>query len=311
MSGPGRGLSRGVVDRVLAGVAAVFWGVLFFGLIDLTVFTQGAEFHQSFQVETGWGLFFTFVVAAPLLAVAVGPRTVRPAALHQVGLAAIAVAVGAALSRSPMHLYVVAGLVATVGLLVVAGGGALGSTWLLRGWSLLTGLVALSGAVPWFSYALTSAQESRDGVYSDETAGLQHLPIQAALAIAMVVISVLVATYPSGWRIPAVCVGVCAAWLGTTSVVYPDLEASLGRFWGVAAIVWGGSARRSVATGPTSPGQDARLTQSGAVGASGHHAKVTPVERCRPLPSPPGHKAKVTPANVVGCFSPRQVTTGT
>ena len=38
---------RRVAARLLAAAAAVFWGLLFYGLMDLlTVFVEGAEFAQ-------------------------------------------------------------------------------------------------------------------------------------------------------------------------------------------------------------------------------------------------------------------------
>jgi hypothetical protein len=66
---------------VLAGLLAVFWGFLFYGLIDLLAFAQGPDFHASLLLSTGWGLLFLVLVAGPLVAVAVRPgRVPRPPA---------------------------------------------------------------------------------------------------------------------------------------------------------------------------------------------------------------------------------------
>jgi hypothetical protein len=58
---------RGLVVRILAAALAVFWGLVFYGLIDLLAFAQGAEFHAALLLSTGWGLLFLFLVAAPLV----------------------------------------------------------------------------------------------------------------------------------------------------------------------------------------------------------------------------------------------------
>jgi hypothetical protein len=107
----------------MALLFAVFWGYLFFGVIDLFVFLQGPEFHESFHLETGWGLFFLVLVAAPLVAVAVAPDRVIPAAFQQVLLVAMAIAIGAALSASPRHLLPAVGLGATAVAVAALGGG--------------------------------------------------------------------------------------------------------------------------------------------------------------------------------------------
>jgi hypothetical protein len=42
----------------MALLFAVFWGYLFYGVIDLFVFLQGREFHESFHLETAGGCSF-------------------------------------------------------------------------------------------------------------------------------------------------------------------------------------------------------------------------------------------------------------
>ena len=66
-----------------------------------------------------------------------------------------------------------------------------------------------------------------------------HWPIQAALGVALVLIAALAATYHPGWVVRTWCVGLGAAWLGLISWIYPELAASLGEPWAVAACVWG------------------------------------------------------------------------
>jgi hypothetical protein len=143
--------------RAVAVLFAVFWGFLFFGLIDLLVFLQGAEFMPSFHLETGWGLFFLIIVAAPLLAIALRPGAVLPAALQQVFAAGVTVAIGAALSGSPAHFIPAAGVAATA-LTVAAVGRVRTPLPNLRRWSWTPGALVVAAAGPCVAYARMSAK---------------------------------------------------------------------------------------------------------------------------------------------------------
>ena len=111
-------VSASAVGRFVPGIAAavlgLFWGFFFYGLIDLLAFAQGEEFHGALALSTGWGLVFLFLVAGPLFALSVRASAVSPSALAQVALVAAAVLAAAVLSSSPRHLFVSAGLIATV-----------------------------------------------------------------------------------------------------------------------------------------------------------------------------------------------------
>src|SRR3954451_17805019 len=86
--------------RVLAGLFGLFWGLFFYGLIDLLAFAQGEQFHAALLLSTGWGLLFLFLVAAPLVALAGRACAVLPSALAEVVLVAAAVITAAALGSS-------------------------------------------------------------------------------------------------------------------------------------------------------------------------------------------------------------------
>ena len=65
--------------RVGAAVSALFWAYFFFGLIDLAVpidRTPGS--YDSYLLETGWGVLYTFLVGAAFLSLAVRPEMVMP-----------------------------------------------------------------------------------------------------------------------------------------------------------------------------------------------------------------------------------------
>jgi hypothetical protein len=57
--------------------------------------------------------------------------------------------------------------------------------------------------------------------------------------IAVVVSGLLAASKPAGWRITAWSSGGAAAILGAASLVWPELDGSLGRVAGAAALAWG------------------------------------------------------------------------
>ena len=224
---------------MLAALLALWWGFFFFGIYDLLVFLQGPEFHEAFHLETGWGLFFVFVVAAPLSAIAAAPGRVLPAAPQQVILAAVAFGVAAGLTLSLEHLLTALGLVGTVALLAVTSRDVRASLTPPRTWHWGPGLLVLGAAAPWSAYALRLADTARAGLYPEPTGLLDQWPVLAALAIALILVGALAATLTTGWRVPAWCVAVCSAWFGIASSVYPDLDAALGRRWGLVALAWG------------------------------------------------------------------------
>ena len=85
--------------RLIAAVSAVAWGLLFFGVIDLLVAVEHTPgFYESYLLETGWGLLYTFLVALPLISLTLSPRLSLP--VTQVALVGSAVAVTAVASGS-------------------------------------------------------------------------------------------------------------------------------------------------------------------------------------------------------------------
>jgi hypothetical protein len=228
-----------ITGRVLAALLGVFWGFLFYGLIDLLVFLQGPEFHSSFHLETGWGLFYLFVVSAPLLVIAGVPQHVQPAAVQQVLLSGVAVAAGALVSVSAKHLLSAAALCATAGLVAMFCGGVRAMLPRPRRWAPVPGALVLLAVGPCLVMALKAGAAARAGRHLSITNGLAHWPVEAALAVAVILLAALAATRPRGWILPAWTVGICAVWYGTASVIYPNLDATVGRTWGVLAVTWG------------------------------------------------------------------------
>jgi hypothetical protein len=239
--------------RALAALLAVFWGYLWFGLLDLlVVLEQDESFHRHYLLESGWGLLFLALVTSPLVRLCRAPRDA--VALAQVGVCAAAVLVGAVWGTAWPQALVGIGLGATA--VVLAG------TWppprprvssVDRRLAAL-GVLGLAGAVV-YGWPL-----ARSDAVPDVTNGVSHYPMQASLGLATAGVVVLAATTAS-W-LPAGTAAFAAIWLGVESVVYPHLPGSLHPAGGWATVVWGllvvgatWSARRTRdAEGPSGPG---------------------------------------------------------
>jgi hypothetical protein len=220
----------------VAAVAAVFFGVFFFGLVDfMTPFTLGEEWSDHYLVETGWGLLYLVMVTVPLLVLVARPGLA--VALAQLMAVAVAVASSAVLAGSPAHALPGVGIAMVVGTLV-----ALSPVHdlALPPPARVTAVVAAAGAVPAAGYAWAMARASEN---PELTWGLDHYPAQAALAISVVLVALLAAWTVAGpgraWRLPVGTVAFSAVWLGWQSVVWSERAGTLGSVGGVAAIVWG------------------------------------------------------------------------
>src|SRR6476660_6802213 len=97
--------------RTVAAIAALFWSVLFFGLIDLLVVPlQDASFSAYYVLETSWGLLYTALVAWPLLMFVVHARWWI--FLHIAGASGCAILIVGLIGRIPGQ--VVAGALVTL-----------------------------------------------------------------------------------------------------------------------------------------------------------------------------------------------------
>jgi hypothetical protein len=222
----------------VACLLGLFWGFFFYGLIDLLAFAQGEQFHATLLLSTGWGLVFLFLVAAPLVALGVRGRAVSPSALAEVALVAAAVVAAAALSSSPRHLVLAAGLLAAVAVLAALSRDRpwhVAATWR---WSALPGTLVILAAAPCCAYAWTSARATGGPQVTDDTLGLDHWPVQAALPLALLLISALAAGHPSGWRLPAWSAGTAAAWFAVVCWLEPHLVGSMSRPWAAVTLLW-------------------------------------------------------------------------
>ena len=221
---------RTTIARVVAGLAAVLWGFFWFGLIDLlVVVTQDERFHQHYLMESGWGLLYLVLVAAPYVVLVVRPG--QPVAVAQLWVCSVAVLLGGVWAwQLPPVLNGLAMLASTalVGWLGRAGVPA----WRRPG--PVEGLLAALAVPAALVYGWPLARNQT--LTEDITNGVSHFPMQAALGLAVAGVALLAAVTAA--RLPAWTVGVTVVWIGLESVVYPDLVGSLGVLAGWLAVVW-------------------------------------------------------------------------
>ena len=220
-----------VAARVFAGLAAVFWGFFWFGLIDLLVVViQDEQFHEDYLFESGWGLLYLVLVAVPLIVLAVRPG--HPVALAQLGVVAAAVLVGAAWGSALPQLWNGLGLALTALVLALLGRP---EGLRLRAPDPFLAVLAAVAVPPAIAYAAPLARNT--SAVEEITNGVSHWPMQASLALAVAGVAWLAAFTRS--RLPGWTAAFTAIWLGVESVVYPDLHASLGTAGGMLVAAWG------------------------------------------------------------------------
>lgn len=231
------------VARTLAVVTALFWAVPFFGLVDLAVpILETPGFYEAYLLETGWGVLYTFLVAMPLLVLAVAPRWMLP--LLGLAVVAASLAVTAVVAASWVQLAPAAAIALNAGLL---------ATLVHRrrvrfatGWRAdpVVGALALLLTAPALAFAVDLIRGFREGrpPTDDDTWGIDHWPTQAALALAVGVLAWLVAVGVrrgcSGTVSVTVTVAVAAGWFGYWSLAYPDHAGSAGDVGGAGLFLW-------------------------------------------------------------------------
>ena len=97
-------------------------------------------------------------------------------------------------------------------------------------------LVAIA-AVPLLAYALSNIGLQRSG-FGDH-AELGHYGYLAAFSFTVIGVGLVSSLRLAGWRLTALVAGSLAVLLGVASLVFPDVEGSLGTSWALAAIAWG------------------------------------------------------------------------
>ncbi len=231
--------------RVVAGLSFAFWAVAFYGVVDLTTpFDDNPYFtEEDYLLETGWGVLFTFLVAAAFLALAVRPGLLLPV-VQVVAVAAClavaALAAGAWLLLAPALVLGLNGV--AIRRLAHGTGPPIG--WGRVGIDAPVAALAVVAAPPAFAFAVGMAVAHWEGrpPRSSVTWGIHHWSTQAALPLAVVLVTLALAIGVrerwSGAVVTTVCLVVAAGWFGALSTVHPDVPGSVGRVWGQVLLGW-------------------------------------------------------------------------
>jgi hypothetical protein len=92
-------------------------------------------------------------------------------------------------------------------------------------------------AVPLLAFAATNI--GLQGTVTDDHSGMGHYGFMAAFSLTVIGVGLLASLRPDGWRVTAWVAGLLPAFLGLTSLLYPDTSSSLDPVWAFAAIAWG------------------------------------------------------------------------
>jgi hypothetical protein len=227
-------------------VSAFFWAGFFFGLIDLAVpIDRTPGFYDSYLLETGWGVLYTFLVGAAFISLALRPEMAMPVVqvlLVAACLAVTALAAGAWGQLVPAMLLASNGYALSV--LIRDEAALLPAGWYRPRLDPPVGVAAVILVPPavWFAVDMVIGYWEGRPPLDDDTWGIDHWPTQAALALAIAAVALAVAAGVrarwSGTAVSAGCVAVAAGWFGSWSAIYPNHAGSAGEAPGLALIAW-------------------------------------------------------------------------
>jgi len=199
---------------------------------------HGTDPHHRTH-DLAYGFLFTTAVVGMLAQLRRPSKNVAGmlmALVPWVGLLLAAVlSTDAGVIRSAERLLVALGIVSAA-LLHPAGRDFFRSFAVSRvNWGML-GLVIIA-AVPLLDFASTNI--GLQGTVRDDHAALGHYGFMAAFGFTVIGAGLLASVRPDGWRLTAWVAGLLPAFLGLTSVMYPDASSSLDPVWALVAIAWG------------------------------------------------------------------------
>ncbi|SOC56573.1 hypothetical protein [Ornithinimicrobium cerasi] len=241
MAGPPDVRSRVTAARSVAVLLALVALFIMMGLIDLLTLPGWVDQRYEWEVplEASWGALFTFFLAGGYVWVALFPRAPWPA-LVQLAISASALLVSAGAGADPRPLVVALGVVGS-GLVL----------WLLLGrppaprlarpavaWAPMT--VALLGFPLWLPYTIEALARSRSGELGTITQGIEHWPVQGAVAVAVLLASLTVSLWEGARPLLRVAIAPSAVYIGMAELAHPDRAGAMGSLpWGVGVTLWG------------------------------------------------------------------------
>lgn len=237
--------------RVLAALFALTWLVFpGFGLIDLTV-TWDPSWARV--LEAGWGVFFTVLVGAAFVAVAVLlRRAVAPAVQLYVAAAALGVAAPLAAEGGVLYLAVILAVETAVVCAPATAELFRDRARVRLAPDLPLTMIATAAVVPWLIYAFHMFRLNRRdlGVFEDSgrgveatdiTIGIDHYAVQGAFGIAVAVLSLLAGLWPAVRRYVGVSVALAAGYVGLVSLDAHPHPGSINRVWSLLCLCWAGA----------------------------------------------------------------------
>lgn len=220
--------------------AAVLFAALFIGLYGFVIGILqypvmgwfSAEALGAHQFHDTVSPFLIYVLVGGMLAQLYRPRQ-RIGAMQQASLLTVVVVTTMIVAGSfepPMVIFL------TLALIVASLHPAREQLFKIRRLDpYLLGLTALA-ALPLLAYGVGQVMLQR--TVTDSHAVFGHYGIMAAYAFATVVLGLVAAFRPRGWRIPAYSVGAMMTIFGVGSLVMAGQASSTSALWGVLAIGW-------------------------------------------------------------------------
>lgn len=212
-----------------------------FGLIDLIDgYTGYVDQARNQVLDAGWGLVFGVILPLGLLAQLRRPER-RIAGIQQTAVVAFALAIAGVAGEEWWYLAFAAGIAGACAALLALHPAR--HTFLARGRSLEPMMLTLAAvaAIPVLVYAsrMASAQR-RDLPPADAVSnGVHHWTVMTALALLVLLLVLLAAVRPSGWRIPAISASIAAGGWAISCALAPESAAgSQGHAWAWAVLVW-------------------------------------------------------------------------
>lgn len=223
--------------RVWTVILVLIIGFAFFGLTSLVIgWIATREGTAGPVTDLGYGALYGLILTMGVLVQLRAPER-KIAGIQQAAIVVPAVLVGAAMAADVQPLFAAAIFAPAIAILLALHPAR--GEFLRRGSSpslFMFGVAAL-GAGPLVFYALAMGSEARKVIGPPHH--IERLSTMAALAVAILLTSLLAATRTRGWRIPAWSAGTAAVVFGLASTIFPDHPGAAGRVWGSVALAAG------------------------------------------------------------------------
>lgn len=227
--------------RIAGGLFAFLFWLPSLALADLLFGLLPADPPSTSHAfgDVGYGIVGA-VLVAPAFASQVLRHPHAAAPLQQ--LAVVVLALGAAAVATGENVGLLGAAVVSIPLLVVAALHPARREALRLPSRPSRPLLALAtiAAPPALGYAWAATADGRAGAPPESS--YAYIPSTwaavTAMTLAVVMLGVLAAFRPTGWRLTSWSVGVAAFLFGIASLVNRDVPASGGQWWGAAAVLW-------------------------------------------------------------------------